>query len=159
MIHKEKKAKQRVGRKSGRYEHDPWRPVQTKISSESPDFKKPCFAFLCRSVLQSHFCQHGHTWDFIVSPLRSLQSLLKHSVFIHQLCHGPSSPRDSDLFPCWDLYLLEWPTSPSLLFAFWLNRFCCIFLSNSYSFTYLKTFDQVYHANSWLMVTWLSLLC
>lgn len=126
MIHKEKKAKQRVGRKSGRYEHDPWRPVQTKISSESPDFKKPCFSFLYRSVLQSHFCQHGHTWDFIVSPLRSLHSFLKHSVFIQQLCHDPSSPRDSDLFPCWDLYLLEWPTSPSLLFAFWLNRFCCI---------------------------------
>lgn len=101
------------------------------------------FFFLCRSVLQSDFCQHGHTWDFTVSPLRSLYSPLKHSVFIHQLCHGPSSPWDSDLFPCWDLYALEWPTSPSLLFAF-----CCILLRNSYSFTYLKTFDQVYHANS-----------
>lgn len=44
--------------------------------------------------------------------------------------------------------LFEWPTSPSPLTIFWLNRFHCKLLSTLYSFTFLKTFGQSYHANS-----------
>lgn len=70
---------------------------------EFPDLPKPCFPYLCRSLLQWGFYQYACTRDFTVSPLRSLNSAFKHGIFICQLLHCLSSPWDAVHFLCWDL--------------------------------------------------------
>lgn len=85
-----------------------------------PWLQKALLFFLCRSVLSQTFASMdtlGISLFLLWDPLPL--SPLKHSVFIHQLCHSPSSPLRlwSFFFPCWDLYALGGQLH-SLLFAF-----------------------------------------